>query len=156
MSYRQKYRAGDPNNSHDPAALTGDRARDNAAAQQRMANDPAMMNLMEKMTFDPSMMEAFVKMMKDDMEDAERRGETMEERVVREKREFAQDDSLSEKLKVKVCDLRQTAYAESNLETRETRRCGREISSWRSPTIRLAYSRVHMSLCTGSTCLPLV
>ncbi|VDB95579.1 unnamed protein product [Peniophora sp. CBMAI 1063] len=102
MSYQQKYRPGDPNNSHDPAAITsGDHQRDVAAAQQRMMNDPAMGSLMQQMMSDPSKMEAFVKMMKDDMEDAKARGETMEERVMREKREFAQDDAVSERLKLK-------------------------------------------------------
>ena len=106
MSASLKYRPADPNNPHDPAAIIGDRERDVAAAQRRMENDPAMANMMQKMREDPSKMEAFVKLMKEDMEDAKRRGETMDERIMREKREFAQDDAVSEKLRAKVIRCR--------------------------------------------------
>ncbi|KZV65461.1 TPR-like protein [Peniophora sp. CONT] len=99
MSYQQKYRAGDPSNPHDPAAITGDYDRDVAGVQQRMANNPAMGNLLQNMMGDPTKLDALAKMIKDDLKDAKSRGETMEERMMREKREFARDDAMSEKLK---------------------------------------------------------
>ncbi|KAL0568319.1 hypothetical protein V5O48_013667 [Marasmius crinis-equi] len=48
---------------------------------------------------DPSKMSSFMEMMKADIEDAKRRGETMQERAVREKREWAEADAKASKFK---------------------------------------------------------
>lgn len=49
--------------------------------------------------FDPAKMNDFLNMIKSDAADAQARGETGPERILREKMEWAQDDALSAHLK---------------------------------------------------------
>ncbi|KAJ8091163.1 hypothetical protein PM082_004139 [Marasmius tenuissimus] len=90
-----KFKAGDPLNPYDPASFNlGD---EGPAARLDAGTGPA--SVLSDMMKDPSKMKSFMEMMKADMEDAKRRGETMQERAMREKREWAEADAKSAKLK---------------------------------------------------------
>ncbi|KAG7092029.1 hypothetical protein E1B28_008411 [Marasmius oreades] len=90
-----KFKANDPLNPYDPASFSlgteGVGARLNAGT--------APTQVLSQINKNPKMMEGFLKMMKEDIADAKRRGETMEERMMREKREWAEADAESAKIK---------------------------------------------------------
>ncbi|KAG7092030.1 hypothetical protein E1B28_008411 [Marasmius oreades] len=65
----------------------------------RLNAGTAPTQVLSQINKNPKMMEGFLKMMKEDIADAKRRGETMEERMMREKREWAEADAESAKIK---------------------------------------------------------
>lgn len=97
-----RYKPGDPNNPYDPAALTGDRDVDNAAAAARMAADPSKQRLLGKLQEDPDKMNQFLEMLRADAAEGIARGETPFETMMREKAEWAKADALSAKVKERV------------------------------------------------------
>lgn len=97
-----RYKPGDPNNPYDPAALTGNREVDNAAAAERMASDPAKLRLMDQLQQDPAKMEQFLEMLRADAAEGRARGETPMETMMREKLEWARADAVSVKVKERV------------------------------------------------------
>ncbi|KAF5339252.1 hypothetical protein D9758_013321 [Tetrapyrgos nigripes] len=102
----QKFKAGDPLNPYDPASVSLGQEGPEARLQAGTGPSKALTDIMS----DPSKMARFMEMMKADMEDAKRRGETMEERALREKREWAEADGKAAKLK----DDANKAFREGN------------------------------------------
>ncbi|KAJ7762492.1 TPR-like protein [Mycena metata] len=97
------FKPGDKLNPYDPAALElpGDEG-----VQQRLASgtSPMTPELMEKLN-DPTQREGLLEMvkqiMKEDAAERERTGETPQQQMLREKREWAQADAKSAQLKIK-------------------------------------------------------
>ncbi|KAJ7019225.1 TPR-like protein [Mycena alexandri] len=91
------FKPGDKLNPYDPAALDlGDEG-----VQQRLTSgtSPMTPQLME-MLRDPAQRERFLNMMKEDAAERERTGETPEQQILREKREWAQADAKSAQFKI--------------------------------------------------------
>jgi hypothetical protein len=70
-----------------------------------MLGDPAQVQRMQDITGDPARIGAYAEFLKREEEDPIARGETPYERALREKREWAEQDALSARIKEKVRDI---------------------------------------------------
>ncbi|ESK97504.1 serine threonine-protein phosphatase 5 [Moniliophthora roreri MCA 2997] len=93
----QRYKSGDPMNPYDPACFS--LGKEGVEARIKNGTSPLFGKQMEKVLSDPSKMKLFLDMMKADMEECKRTGEDPIERMMREKREWAEADAKSAKLK---------------------------------------------------------
>ncbi|KAF5339236.1 hypothetical protein D9758_013308 [Tetrapyrgos nigripes] len=90
----QRFKAGDPLNPYDPVAFVSP-VQDGSEVPQT-----------EGWTvLDLAIMVRFMEMMNADIEDAERRGETLQERILREKREWIAANAKAAKLKDKANEV---------------------------------------------------
>ncbi|KZV65456.1 hypothetical protein PENSPDRAFT_543224, partial [Peniophora sp. CONT] len=94
-----KWRPGDDNNPYDPASMSENELVAMLQSFERDQRDPFTMQEMYKIIHDPVARKDHMDYLAEEMEDAERRGETMHERMRREKSEWAVRDALSLKLK---------------------------------------------------------
>ncbi|KAJ7141104.1 hypothetical protein C8R44DRAFT_762741 [Mycena epipterygia] len=93
------FKPGNKLNPYDPAALDlpGDEG-----VRRRLEAGTSPMNpkLIAEMLGDPAAMNKFIEMMRADTAERERTGETAEEQMMREKREWAETDAKSAELKI--------------------------------------------------------
>ncbi|KAJ6507400.1 hypothetical protein C8R47DRAFT_93036 [Mycena vitilis] len=92
------FKPGDKLNPYDPAALD---LPGEEGVLQRLAAGTGPTPQLRAILNDPAKMENFLEMMRQDAAERERTGETQEQQMLREKREWAEQDAKSAQLKIK-------------------------------------------------------
>ncbi|KAK7060295.1 hypothetical protein VNI00_001060 [Paramarasmius palmivorus] len=97
MNLEEKYKTGDALNPFDPASYN--LGADGVQARIQNGTSPLSGKQFEKLFGDPSKMKFLLDMVQNDLEECERTGEDPRARMMREKREWAEADAKSAKLK---------------------------------------------------------
>ncbi|KAJ7282571.1 TPR-like protein [Mycena rebaudengoi] len=93
------FKPGDKLNPYDPASL--ELGADGVAQRIQNGTSPMTPHVAALLS-DPAKMADFMEMMRRDREESERMGETLEQQILREKREWAEADAKSAKLKIEA------------------------------------------------------
>lgn len=102
MSTNVKWRPGDSNNPYDPLSMGENEIADMIQSFERDSNDPLMVQHMHNIVHDSAAREEYIDYLEGEMDAADKRGETLYERMKREKTEWAAIDAFSLKLKNRV------------------------------------------------------